>query len=138
MQTRIMRAGTNKSQEVLESSQLTKTTKKTTTTTTTTTQKRIRDDVPWEAVKEQIQKPRKVVIDDPSKNTNKSQEEVLLSSLPTKKKTTQAKRKDVRYDVPWETIKEQIENGNVTAGQFILDFAVIGFPKCGTSTMSKL
>ena len=42
------------------------------------------------------------------------------------------------YDVPWGTIREQFDSGtNLTAGQDYLDFAVVGFPKCGTSTMSK-
>jgi len=40
------------------------------------------------------------------------------------------------YDVPWGTIREQFDSGtNLTAGQDYLDFAVVGFPKCGTSTM---
>lgn len=45
--------------------------------------------------------------------------------------------KDVRYHIPWETIRQQMDQGNRTAGQFMLDFAILGFPKCGTSTMSK-
>jgi hypothetical protein len=45
--------------------------------------------------------------------------------------------KDVRYHIPWETIRQQMDQGNWTAGQFMLDFAILGFPKCGTSTMSK-
>lgn len=43
----------------------------------------------------------------------------------------------VKYDPPFETIKKQMDAGNVTAGQFLLDFAIVGFPKCGTTTMSK-
>lgn len=56
----------------------------------------------------------------------------------TVKNTAHARRKYVRYNIPWEFYKEQIESGNLTAGQEFLDFAVVGFPKCGTSTMSKL
>jgi hypothetical protein len=43
----------------------------------------------------------------------------------------------VRYHPSYEIVRQQVDDGNLTAGQFILDFAIIGFPKCGTSTMSK-
>jgi hypothetical protein len=45
--------------------------------------------------------------------------------------------KNVTYDTPFEVIRKQVDEGNLTAGQFALDFAIVGFPKCGTSTMSK-
>ena len=52
----------------------------------------------------------------------------------------------VRYDPDFQAIKEEInfaiESGdenlsNNTCGQHLLDFGIIGFPKCGTTTMSK-
>ena len=53
--------------------------------------------------------------------------------------SSSSKQREYRhYDVPWGTIREQFDSGtNLTAGQDYLDFAVVGFPKCGTSTMSK-
>jgi hypothetical protein len=51
--------------------------------------------------------------------------------------TNRTHHKYVRYHPSYEIIRQQVDDGNLTAGQFILDFAIIGFPKCGTSTMSK-
>jgi len=52
----------------------------------------------------------------------------------------------VRYDPDFQTIKKEInfaiESGdenlsNNTCGQHLLDFGIIGFPKCGTTTMMR-
>jgi len=37
----------------------------------------------------------------------------------------------------FEQIETSMKAGNLTSAQFILDIAIIGFAKCGTSTMSK-
>jgi hypothetical protein len=43
---------------------------------------------------------------------------------------------NIRYKAqPYEEIVELMDKGNLTAGQFALDFAILGFPKCGTTTM---
>ena len=44
---------------------------------------------------------------------------------------------NVIYYPPYQELRQMVDGGNVTAGQFLLDFAILGFPKCGTSTMSK-
>lgn len=42
----------------------------------------------------------------------------------------------VSYDDPsFEVIKDRMDAGNYTAGQHLLDFGILGFPKCGTTTM---
>jgi hypothetical protein len=43
------------------------------------------------------------------------------------------------YLPPLDDVLDAIRSdSNLTAGQIALDFAIIGFPKCGTSTLSKL
>jgi hypothetical protein len=50
--------------------------------------------------------------------------------------STHPQRPDVRYKPQSKVIRKRIDAGDLTAGQFVLDFAILGFPKCGTSTMS--
>jgi hypothetical protein len=50
--------------------------------------------------------------------------------------STNPQRPDIRYKPPSKVIRKRIDDGDLTAGQFVLDFAILGFPKCGTSTMS--
>jgi hypothetical protein len=41
------------------------------------------------------------------------------------------------YDRPFEELRDAMDAGNDTVGQYLLDFGIIGFPKCGTTTMMQ-
>jgi hypothetical protein len=57
-------------------------------------------------------------------NVTKNDQSSPLSRLPY-----------VKYAQTFEEIRDAMDAGNDTAGQFLLDFGIIGFPKCGTTTM---
>jgi hypothetical protein len=38
-------------------------------------------------------------------------------------------------ETTFDFLKQSMDDGNATVGQYLLDYAIVGFPKCGTTTM---
>ncbi|KAG7349180.1 hypothetical protein IV203_011777 [Nitzschia inconspicua] len=43
----------------------------------------------------------------------------------------------ISYDIPFDELRSAMDAGNDTVAQHLLDFGIIGFPKCGTTTMMQ-
>jgi hypothetical protein len=66
-----------------------------------------------------------------TETTTVKQQQIITSSL------SSSSLPYIVYDRPFEEMRDAMDAGNDTVGQYLLDFGIIGFPKCGTTTMMR-